>query len=268
MNISKTERYLSLIPNGYDRSLRVPSPTVEDARPTVEDARSARQRTLVQQWRTLVQPDSRRSSNSEGRSFSQTVDAQQREKRTLVQHAHGGHSSRNLRRRPARLAVDARPAKRAVDVRPASRSGRPLVLMEDGAVADCPFYLIVTLGRLEMLDVQGCWTLEGPKSPTMVAAANVNYSPSCWNVGRCSLQTINEALQTCVISFQLEWVVAASASSPSLGCSFLKLFLLDRDHHFIFPWCCWKWLDVTPHLLSLSLSHANHERPPLPSFPQ
>ncbi|KAG2389743.1 uncharacterized protein HKW66_Vig0178160 [Vigna angularis] len=107
--------------------------------------------------------------------------------------------------------------------------------MEDGAVADCPFYLIVTLGRLEMLDVQGCWTLEEPKSPTMVAAGNVNYSPSCWNVGRCSLQTINEALQTCVISFQLVWVVAVSASSPSLGCSFLKLFLLDRDHHFIFP---------------------------------
>ncbi|KOM54876.1 hypothetical protein LR48_Vigan10g076800 [Vigna angularis] len=89
--------------------------------------------------------------------------------------------------------------------------------MEDGAVADCPFYLIVTLGRLEMLDVQGCWTLEEPKSPTMVAAGNVNYSPSCWNVGRCSLQTINKALQTCVISFQLVWVVAANASSPSRG---------------------------------------------------
>ncbi|KOM41392.1 hypothetical protein LR48_Vigan04g159000 [Vigna angularis] len=87
-------------------------------------SRGRRGRSSKSSWRTLVQKSKKTSSETRsGCSFSNAEDTQQREKRTLVQElmedarprAHGGRSSRNLRRRPARLAVDARPANRAVD---------------------------------------------------------------------------------------------------------------------------------------------------------
>ncbi|KOM58313.1 hypothetical protein LR48_Vigan11g134700 [Vigna angularis] len=91
--------------------------------------------------------------------------------------------------------------------------------MEDGAVVDCPFYWIVTLGRLEMLDVQGCWTLEGPKSPTMVAAGNVNYSPSCWN------QVLHlQALDAPYSSYFCLTEITTSSSHGAAGNGWIILF--------------------------------------------
>ncbi|XP_052724127.1 U-box domain-containing protein 4 [Vigna angularis] len=107
------------------------------------------------------------------------------------------------------------------------------------------------LDQLLLENVSLCWT-SAASSPSHAVTATPNY----WSVGLCSLQTVNEALQLCVISFQLVWVVAAlqtyvessflSAIPYKMRAAFHKFFL-----------CLKKFRDSSLFFFAISLSLSN-----------